>query len=405
MWPLSSGIPNKAHAMMELSNWPSTLEKCSVIRSFRTFLVGLNWDRTNPEPRLVKWSTESSFYVAPSTWDETDATLDAGEYELADTPGEIVDGLPLGDSFIIYKNDSIYIMNYVGTPYIFSFKLLTPTIGCLTKNAVAEFEGGHFFMGNSDFYLNDGQSIKPLLPDKLRRAVFDVINAGDTSNPSWKKCFVVADHLHNEMLACYPSDNSTVVNKAVIWNWRTGTFSFRDLPTTSHISSGIMALFPSGQSWTATTGAWEGDPSAWGSSAYDTHLENLVFADVSNRKLYRDNSGNKNGSSNMTSYVERSGYDLGDPQSVKFVSAVYPEMEASGAYPMKVYVGSQMSTEGAIDWGDGIDFNPDTQSKVSCRATGKYFGVRFESTTDMDWKLHSLAFEVKPQGKRGGRSY
>ena len=107
----------------------------------------------------------------------------------------------------------------------------------------------------------------------------------------------------------------------------------------------------------------------------------------------------------MTSYVERSGYDLGDPQSVKFVSAVYPEMEASGAYPMKVYVGSQMSTEGAIDWGDGIDFNPDTQSKVSCRATGKYFGVRFESTTDMDWKLHSLAFEVKPQGKRGGRSY
>jgi len=405
MWPLSSGIPNKTHPMMELSNWPSSTNKCSVIRSFRTFLVGLNWDRANPEPRLVKWSTESSFYVAPQTWDETDPTLDAGEYELADTPGEIVDGLPLGDSFIIYKNDSIYIMNYVGTPYIFSFKLLTPTIGCLTKNAVAEFEGGHFFMGNADFYLNNGQTIQPLLPDKLRRAVFDVINAGDTSNPSWKKCFVVADHLHNEMLACYPSDNSTVVNKAVIWNWRTGTFSFRELPTTSHISSGIMAIFPSGQSWNATTGDWEGDPAAWGSSAYDTHLENLVFADVSNTKLYRDNNGNKNGTTNMTAYVERTGYDLGDPQSVKFVSAVYPEMEASGAYPMKVYVGSQMSTDGAIDWGDGIDFNPDTQSKVSCRATGKYFSVRFESTTNMDWKLHSLAFEVQARGKRGKREY
>ena len=410
MWPLSSGIPNKTHPMMELSNWPSSTEKCSVIRSFRTFLVGLNWQRTNPEPRLVKWSTESSFYTAPSTWDETDATLDAGEYELADTPGEIVDGLPLGDSFIIYKNDSIYIMNYVGTPYIFSFKLLTPTIGCLTKNAVAEFEGGHFFMGNSDFYLNDGQSIKPLLPDRLRRAVFDVINAGDTSNPSWKKCFVVADHLHNEMLACYPSDASTTVDKAVIWNWRTNTFSMRDLPTTSHIASGIMAVFPTGQSWTATTGSWNADSSAWGSSAYDTHLENLVFADVTNTKMYRDNNGNKNDTANMTSYIERSGYDLGDAQQVKFVSAVYPELEVSGDNTVDVYVGSQMATDGSIEWnpetgGSPYTFNPNTQSKISCRASGKYFGVRFESTTDIDWKLHSLAFEVKPKGKRGSRSY
>jgi hypothetical protein len=410
MWPLSSGIPSKTYPMIELGNWPGDTNKCSVIRSFRTFLVGLNWDRTNPEPRLVKWSTESSFYSAPSTWDESDATLDAGEYELADTPGEIVDGLPLGDSFIIYKNDSIYIMNYVGTPYIFSFKLLTPTIGCLTKNAVAEFEGGHFFMGNADFYLNDGQSIKPLLPDRLRRAVFDVINAGDTSNPSWMKCFVVADHLHNEMLACYPSDASTTVDKAVIWNWRTNTFSMRDLPTTSHISSGIMAVFPAGQTWNATTGDWNSASNAWGSSAYDTHLENLVFADVTNTKMYRDNNGNKNNTSNMTSYVERSGYDLGDSQQVKFVSAIYPELEVSGNNEIDVYIGSQMSTDGTIEWnpetgGSPYKFNPNTQSKVSCRASGKYFGVRFESTTDVDWKLHSLAFEVRPKGKRGSRSY
>ena len=403
VWPLSSGIPNKAHPFIELRNWPAGTNKCSVIRSFRTFLVGLNWTRVNPEPRLVKWSTESSFYTPPSTWDEADMTLDAGEYELADTPGEIVDGLPLGDSFMIYKNDSIYIMNYVGTPYIFSFKLLSPTIGCLTKNAVAEFENGHFFMGNSDFYLNDGQSIKPLLPDRLRRTVFDVINAGDTSDPSWKKCFVVADHLHNEMLACYPSDASTVVNKAVVWNWRTNTFSMRDLPTTSHISSGIMAVFPSGQTWTATTGNWNANSSAWGSSAYDTHLENLVFADVSNTKMYRDNVGNKNDASLMTSYSERSGYDLGDPAQVKFVSAVYPEMEVSGDNEVEVFVGHQMSTDGGITWEGPIAFNPNSQSKVSCRVSGKYFGVRIRSTTDVDWKLHSLAFDVKPRGRRGSR--
>ena len=77
---------------------------------------------------------------------------------------------------------------------------------------------------------------------------------------------------------------------------------------------------------------------------------------------------------------------------------------------MNVYVGSQMSTDGSIEWnpatgGAPYVFNPNTQSKISCRMSGKYFGVRFESTGDLDWKLHSLAFEVKPKGKRGSRSY
>jgi len=31
--------------------------------------------------------------------------------------------------------------------------------------------------------------------------------------------------------------------------------------------------------------------------------------------------------------------------------------------------------------------------------------VKIESAGDFDWKLHSLAFEVQPRGKRGGRSY
>jgi hypothetical protein len=418
MWPLnSSGVPAKTVPLRELQNWSvattkeagNSTNKSEVIRSFRTFLVGLNWTnvvaRNNVEPRLVKWSTEASYFSAPVTWDSSDATLDAGEYELADTPGVILDGLPLGDSFIIYKNDSIYIMNYVGTPYIFSFKLLSPTIGALCKNSVVDFEGGHFFMGNSNFYLCNGQTVTPLLTGKLRRAVFDDIVAGDLNDPTWQKSFVVADHVHKEILACYPTQSSSVINKAVIWNWEKNTFTFRDLPNTSHIAAGILAANPGGKLWDTATKTWNEDSEAWGSSDYDSHLENLVFADVSNTKFYRDNAGNQEDTTNMTSYIERSGYDLGDPQSVKFVSAVYPQIEVSGDNTVNVYIGRQMSTEGGITWEGPIAFNPNTQSKVSCRVSGKYFGVKVESTTDIDWRLHGLAFEVQQSGTRGIRSY
>jgi len=418
MWPLnSSGVPAKTVPLRELQNWSvattkeagNSTNKSEVIRSFRTFLVGLNWTnvvaRNNVEPRLVKWSTEASYFSAPVTWDSSDATLDAGEYELADTPGVILDGLPLGDSFIIYKNDSIYIMNYVGTPYIFSFKLLSPTIGALCKNSVVDFEGGHFFMGNSNFYLCNGQTVTPLLTGKLRRAVFDDIVAGDLNDPTWQKSFVVADHVHKEILACYPTQSSSVINKAVIWNWEKNTFTFRDLPNTSHIAAGILAANPGGKLWDTATKTWNEDSEAWGSSDYDSHLENLVFADVSNTKFYRDNAGNQEDTTNMVSYIERSGYDLGDPQSVKFVSAVYPQIEVSGDNTVNVYIGRQMSTEGGITWEGPIAFNPNTQSKVSCRVSGKYFGVKVESTTDIDWRLHGLAFEVQQSGTRGIRSY
>ena len=398
MWPLSGGIPSTATPYRELQNWP-TGASCKSIRSFRTFLVGLNWSRDNQEPRLVKWSTEAAYGEAPFTWDETDATLDAGEYELSDTPGDIVDGLPLGDSFLIYKEDSIYIMNYVGTPYIFSFKLLSPTVGALSKEAIKEFDGGHFFIGNSDCYICNGQTVTPLLPNKVRRAMFE-----DLSGDNYQKCFVAADYVRNEMLACFPSSGNDVVDKALIWNWKDNTFSFRDLPDTSFINNGIIDI-TAGATWDASSEYWDTGTGAWGERNYDNVKKNLVFCDVSNTKIFRDSFGNTKDGTNMTSFIERTGLDLNDPQAVKFVSAVYPQIEVSGDNSVNVYVGRQISTEQGITWEGPILFNPNTQSKVSCRVSGKYFGIKVESTTDIDWKLHGVAFEVQQRGLRGLRSY
>ena len=397
MWPLSStGVPSTTVPLRALQNWQSTTYYCKSISAFRTFLVGLNWTKDSVEhPRLVKWSTEAASFNAPNTWDESDATLDAGEYQLIETTGPILDGLPLGDSFIIYKEDSTYIMNYVGTPYIFSFKTLSPTVGILTKNAVKEYEGGHFFIGNSDCYINNGQQITPLLPNRLRREMFSTINGDEYS-----KAFVAADYTRNEMLACYPSGSATFCDKALIWNWKENTLSIRDLPDLAHINSGIAEIV-AGATWASSTSTWDAGSGAWGTKNYAGVLKNLVFADPVSTKLYRDDSGNQDDTTDMTAYIERTGYDLGDPSSVKFVRAVWPKIEVSGSNTINVYVGSQMSTEEGVTWEGPTTFNPNTQSKVSCRVTGKFFGVKFESTGDFDWKLHGVEFEVQPRGRRG----
>ena len=197
-WPLSSGIASVSNKMQDLSNWPASTE-CKSLRSFRSFLIALNIKSSSvPYTRVVKWSTEAAIQTVPSSWNENDATVDAGEYSLEDTKGAILDGLPFQDSFMIYKEDSTYAMTYVGTPFIFSFRQLSPTIGALSKNCVAEYDGGHFILGNGDIYINDGQRLKSILPHKMRDYLFSYID-GD----KFDRSFVVADYGRTEMLACF----------------------------------------------------------------------------------------------------------------------------------------------------------------------------------------------------------
>ena len=381
--------------------------RCKSLRAFRSFLIALNITKDDVNfPRLVKWSTEAATQTLPTSWNETTSTVDAGEFELADTKGAILDGLPLRDSFMIYKEDAVFSMTFVGTPFIFAFRQLSPTIGAIAKNCVAEFDGGHAIFGKGNFYVNDGQRMKPILPMKLKEYVFQSIDGQQTD-----KSFVVADYGRNEILFCFTADGAgtNFPNKAVVWNYVTNTFTIRDIPDCAHMGYGNVSNPTTSTTWAETAGYWETATGPW-TMSYDLQDKVLLFADPGNTKLYRDRSGNKNDTTNMESYIERTGLSLdesGRPNQnmVKRISAIYPNMAISSTNDINVYIGTQMSTEGGITWSAPVTFNPNTQSKVSVRGTGKYYAVKFESTTDMDWELDSYAIDIQNVGSRGSRSY
>ena len=404
-WELVSGVPATVQKMQNLNNFTASTE-CKSMRAFRSFLVALNVTTSGINyPRLVKWSTEAATQTTPTSWDASSATVDAGEYELADSKGAILDGLPLRDTFMIYKEDSIYSMTYVGTPFIFAFRQLSPSVGALTKNCVAEFEGGHFFFGNGDIYINDGQKVTSILPHKIRDYVFDFIDGAQ-----FKKSFVVADYGNTEMWACFPTaeNTSNQCNKAVVWNWTNQAFTLRDLPNLAHIGYGSIDDPNSFTTWAAALPIWSAALGSW--SATWSQVENvLVMAGLTDAKLYRNNSGNQEVTTDMTSYIERTGMSTtaqGQPDQtvVKRIKAIYPKMEVSGTTnTVNVYVGTQMSTQEAVTWTSAYTFNPDTQSKISLRAAGKLYGVKFESTGDFDWRLDGYTIELDDAGSRGSK--
>ena len=399
---------NGTTAATHLDNAPAFVNVYSKsIRAFRSFLVALNINRGGIDyPRLVKWSTEAGLQDIPSSWNETTSTVDAGEYELADTKGDILDGLQLRDTFMIYKEDATYSMSYVGTPFIFSFRQLSPTIGAISKNCVAEFDGGHAIFGKGNFYINDGQRLKPILPQKLKEYVFTTIDGGQI-----EKCFVAADYGRTEILFCYTSDGALTLepDEAVVWNYITNTFTIREIPDTAHMGYGNVGNPTTSTTWAAASDGWDTITGPW-TMSYDLQDKVLLFADPGKTKLYRDRSGNKNDTSDMTSFIERTGITVGsngqpDQTTVKRISSIWPKMSINSTNEINVYLGTQMSTQDGVSWGSPVTFNPNTQSKVSVRGTGKLYGVRFESTTDMHWELDGYTIEVEDAGRRGSRSY
>ena len=64
-----------------------------------------------------------------------------------------------------------------------------------------------------------------------------------------------------------------------------------------------------------------------------------------------------------------------------------------------------MATDKPVVWDGPFTFDPDQQSKVSTRTTGKYIAIRFETKEDTSWTISGLELEFENAGRRGSRNY
>jgi len=124
------------------------------------------------------------------------------------------------------------------------------------------------------------------------------------------------------------------------------------------------------------------------------------------QRIFKDNVGNKEDGSMMNAHISRTGIALTqdgsyDQSQVKYVRAVWPRMQVSGSSgKVNVWIGKQMYPEDAVTWAGPYEFNPDTSSKVSCTVSGRYYGIKIESDTDVDWNLSGVGFEIEDAGSR-----
>lgn len=392
MWSPINFSSSSPQLLQDLTAWPSAL-RCKSIAGFKQFVIAMDCTESGTNyPREIRWSHSSSANSVPSSYDITDATLDAGSYELADSPGAILLGKQLRDSFLIYKDDSIWGMNFIGAPYIFRFYEVSKQYGALSRHSVIEVEGGHIVLANGDLLLCDGQSVKSLMTQKMRRYLFDSIDPDNYGNS-----FLALNQPKNEVWICYPTDGEVWPDRAVIWNYKENTFGVRDLPSVTYGTNGVVN--PSDSLTWSSTDTW-GNNEAWNSNIYNPSQTRLMLSNSLSTKLFLCDTTNQFDGTNGTSYIERTGLHFDKPNIIKLVTRVNLNFEKAGSGTVEVLVGSHNAPEGAVTWSSPATVDPTTStgSKVDVTISGKYLALRVQSSTDVGWKLHSYEMQITDMG-------
>lgn len=372
-----------------LSNWDANWRaKC--LRPFKQFLLAGNITKTSTRyPYMLKWSTAADPGAVPTSWDETNPAVDAGEVDLAETPDAIVDMLPLGDNMIVYKERSAYSVTYIGAPYIFRVARLPGELGMLSQNCAVQTPMGHVVLAQGDVYLHAGNEPRSIIDQKARNWLFS--NIDDTN---YAVSFVTSNPRKQEVWICFPETGQTTCTRALVWNWASDTISMRDLPNATSGCVGVLAY--AGNTYDASSGTFDSATASYNDGADFALNDSRLFMAVSSSKIVGQDTGGTFLGDAITSTVTKAGIHADAPDKVKLLSRVWPRIDAQAGVTVSVEVGSSMDAETEPDWQTAQTFTVGTSEKVDCFTSGRYLALRFTSTGQ--WRMRSCDLEVQVRG-------
>jgi hypothetical protein len=375
----------------------------------------------------------------PFSWDEQDLSTLASKESVGGDYGVIVDGLSLRDSFCLYTEGAIHMLDYTGDEHVFRRRLLTSSHGCLATNCIAEALNLHYVMTKTDIVINDGTSVGSLLTNRLKKVYSNL------SQRFFKASFAVVNSAASEIWFCFPEGNYEFPSAAIIYNYVTKQLGFTRLTSatsqegSTDFGAGLMssicfgAELPAAFPWSDLDGyftnwaTWQlpvasyqsfvgsgidgeippgGAPlttDTWSPSSSASLLQGLYgVGPAISRILQLDGSSIL--SNDTTPFVvsfEKTNWSLDGQIDVKTLTRVYPHISAVGDYgEAKLFVGAHDFNGSPIRWDEPILFDPINDRKIDVRVTGELLAIRFEFRGYAKVELYGYDVEYALNGKR-----
>ena len=324
------------------------------------------------------------------------ATNTAGTQRLQDGT-RIMGGLVAKENILIWTDNALYTMKFVGAPFTFGFEQVGTNCGLIGKNAAIEIDGVAYWMGNNGFFSFDGTV--NTLPCSVEDFVYD--NADTTKG---QQVNAGINNLFTEVVWWYPTQGSEFNNRYVVYNygqnnaqlpmgnWYTGTNT--NSIRTTWIDSLVYPRPYATAYNSANTGTF---PVVIGESG----LGQTVFFEHETG----NDQVNPNGSvTALTSFIQSFSFSLQPDQAEVFLAMrrFLPNF--------KVLVGNNQVTLSIKDFPSEDDIqtalspfiiNSNTL-KVDTRARGRYANIKIENTgVNESWRFGTFQVDIQPDGRRG----
>ena len=167
---------------------------------------------TSQDDMFIRFSDQEGINTyAPS------AINTAGTQRLQDGT-KIIGALKAKESILIWTDNALYTMKFIGAPFTFGFEQVGTNCGLIGKNAAIEIDGVAFWMSPKGFFAFDG-TVKSL-PCSVEDHVFENI---DTTKG--QQISAGLNNLFTEVVWYYPSSGSEYNDKYVIYNYGESTLT------------------------------------------------------------------------------------------------------------------------------------------------------------------------------------
>ena len=380
-WTQDNGLTTRAVAFSSLMNANLTPTKAFqlIVSDIDRHILALGADPLNAagtartgniDPLFICWCDQEN---APE-W-EPKYTNTAGSLRLS-AGSQIIGGLRSRQETLIWTDDALYSVKFIGPPYTFGANLINQGLGMVAPKAAVNAPPGVFWMDRSGFYLYNGSVSR--VPCTVHNYVFSDINQEQVF-----KIFAFLNRQFNEIGWYYPSGSSTEIDRFVTYNYQEQVWSYGNLTRYAWLDEGVQPY-----------------PRATGTDTYNY--------------IYQHETGNDADGSPMDNvYIETSDFtlDLSGGNSYTFMDQAIPDVLFTGdggsdqvinfVLKMRNFPNETFTTEST---------NTVTASttKLNLRGRARQAVVRLESDDDADagarlgvgWRLGSMRLNTRPDGRR-----
>lgn len=339
------------------------------------------------DPMLIRWSDQED----AANWTPV-PTNQAGSLRLSHGSA-IVAVAQTRQEILVWTDTSLYSLQFVGAPIVWSSTLLTDNISILSDRAWATAAGVTYWMGLDKFYLYEGRT--GTLTCDLRQYIFDDI-PGINNNQN-EQVFASTVEKFNEVWWFYCSADSTSVDRYAVYNFMEKVWYYGTMGRSAWMDASVISHFP------------------------------IAADDVNKKLMYQENGTDDLATGSampITSYITSAEFDLDDGNNFSFIWRMLPDITFRGSSAENPAV--TMYLLPLANSGSGYNNNTSTNSdqsvasqssaaitrtgtypveqftgQVYTRVRGRQLSIKVESTAlGVQWQLGAPRLDIRPDGRR-----